>query len=593
MSTTSAEKLDPIESHHRHIRSTGLSRSMIKDQEHSAETAIQSDRPPQASWASMPHRDQLAILALSRLVDFFQMASLQTFMVHQLQSFDPSLPDSSISRQAGILQGSFTAAQIITAVLWGRVADEPNVGRKNVLLIGLIGTAFSCIGLGFSRSFTQAALWRLLGGAINGTVGAARTMVAETVEKRFHSRAFLLLPIAFNVANILGPILGGMLVDPVTSFPALLGPGSVLGGPEGVAWMIKHPYAATNMLSATLLFAEAALVYFFLRETLASYAKPTPSAFGLLDTSRGLLARLVPRRQSDYRVLDASQSVSLLTDIEGDAINMTELNPEGYLEKPYAKPKLPFSRLWTSNVILTLLSIAIFDFHMGAFSSLWIIFLSTERAEKHHAARSPSGPFHFDGGLSFQPTAIGFALAVIGFVGLALQLSLYPWANSRLGLMRCFRYALFLFPVAYFLAPYISLLPSWSDAPQPASGPWIWIGISVVLTLQVTARTFALPASIILLNNSSPHPSVLATIHGLGSSTSSMFRTVGPIAAGFWYGVGLEMGAVGMAWWIVAGISCIGCIASFWMRDGSGREILLPGDKGYQEIRETEARTLD
>lgn len=205
MSTTSAEKFDQIESHHRHGRSTGVARSVMEGQEHSAETAIQLARPPQPSWASMPHKDQLAILAISRMVDFFQMASLSTFMVHQLQSFDPSLPDSRISRQAGILQGSFTAAQIVTAVLWGRVADEPNVGRKNVLLIGLIGTAFSCIGLGFSRSFMQATLWRLLGGAINGTVGAARTMVAETVEKRFHSRAFLLLPVAFNVANILGP----------------------------------------------------------------------------------------------------------------------------------------------------------------------------------------------------------------------------------------------------------------------------------------------------------------------------------------------------------------------------------------------------
>ena len=126
-------------------------------------------------------------------------------MVHQLKSFDPSLPDSAISHQAGVLQGSFTATQIVTAVLWGRVADAPWCGRKRVLMIGLIGTAISCIGVGFSQTFLQAATWRMLGGAINGTIGAARTMVAETVDKRFHSRAFLLLPLAFNVANILGP----------------------------------------------------------------------------------------------------------------------------------------------------------------------------------------------------------------------------------------------------------------------------------------------------------------------------------------------------------------------------------------------------
>jgi len=153
----------------------------------------------------MPNKFQLAILALSRFVDFFQMAALQTYMVHQLKSFDPSLPDSTISHQAGVLQGSFTAAQIITSILWGRAADQPGVGRKLVLLIGLIGTGITMLGVGFSTTYSQAVFWRVLGGAVNGTVGSARTMVAECVDKRWHPRAFLLLPAAFNVANVAGP----------------------------------------------------------------------------------------------------------------------------------------------------------------------------------------------------------------------------------------------------------------------------------------------------------------------------------------------------------------------------------------------------
>ena len=161
--------------------------------------------PPPPTWSNMPNKAQLAILCLSRFVDFFQMAALQTYMVHQLKSFNPSLPDSTISHQAGVLQGSFTAAQIITSILWGRAADQPGVGRKLVLLIGLWGTGLSCIGVGFSKSYGQAVVWRMLGGAINGTVGSARTMVAECVDKRWHPRAFLLLPAAFNVANVAGP----------------------------------------------------------------------------------------------------------------------------------------------------------------------------------------------------------------------------------------------------------------------------------------------------------------------------------------------------------------------------------------------------
>lgn len=105
----------------------------------------------------------------------------------------------------------------------------------------------------------------------------------------------------------------------------------------------------------------------------------------------------------------------------------------------------------------------------------------------------------------------------------------------------------------------------------------------MILILQVTARTFALPASIILLNNSSPHPSVLATIHGIGQSVSSTFRTIGPIASGYWYGIGLRGGTVGMAWWIVAGVSGFGCVASYWVKNGSGHEIFLPGEEEEDE----------
>lgn len=222
----------------------------------------------------------------------------------------------------------------------------------------------------------------------------------------------------------------------------------------------------------------------------------------------------------------------------------------------------------------------------SAFNLLWLQFLSTSREfvsddELVNGAapvNSDRSVFKFSGGLAFPPPLIGRAMAILGFIGIGLQFLLYPYANARFGLMRCFRFSLFLFPLAYFLAPYISLLPSATPSPLPASGFVIWAGISTVLMLQVSARTFALPASIILLNNSSPHPSVLATIHGLGQACSATFRTLGPILAGYWYGMWLERGVVGMAWWFVAAISAVGCVGSFYVRNGSGHEIFLPGE---------------
>lgn len=71
------------------------------------------------------------------------MQCLQSYMFFQLRSFDRSLPDSAISTQAGMLQGSFTAAQFVTAMLWGRISDADWGGRKKVLLAGLLGTCRS------------------------------------------------------------------------------------------------------------------------------------------------------------------------------------------------------------------------------------------------------------------------------------------------------------------------------------------------------------------------------------------------------------------------------------------------------------------
>ena len=101
-----------------------------------------------------------------------------------------------------MLQASFTAAQFVTAIMWGRMADAEWGGRKRVLLVGLAGTGVSCVGFGFSRTFGQAIVWRTMGGALNGNVGVMRTMISEIIkEKRFQSRAFLLLPMCFNIGT--------------------------------------------------------------------------------------------------------------------------------------------------------------------------------------------------------------------------------------------------------------------------------------------------------------------------------------------------------------------------------------------------------
>jgi hypothetical protein len=129
-----------------------------------------------ATWSSLPRKGQLALLTISRLSEPLTQTSLQSYMFYQLKNFDPSLPDSTISAQAGMMQAAFTVTQFVTAIAWGRAADSERIGRKTVLMIGLMGTMISALGFGFSKSFVTAMIFRSLGGALNGNVGVMRTV---------------------------------------------------------------------------------------------------------------------------------------------------------------------------------------------------------------------------------------------------------------------------------------------------------------------------------------------------------------------------------------------------------------------------------
>lgn len=153
---------------------------------HAANTVPEDDaeptpprKPQQASWSSLPQKSQLAILTLARLSEPLTQTSLQSYMYYQLKSFPGEPSDSTVAHQAGMLAAAFTGAQFCTAIMWGRLADWEGMGRKRVILIGLLGSMLGSLGFGFSRSFGEAVVWRFVGGVLNGNIGVMRTLISE------------------------------------------------------------------------------------------------------------------------------------------------------------------------------------------------------------------------------------------------------------------------------------------------------------------------------------------------------------------------------------------------------------------------------
>jgi MFS family permease len=98
-------------------------------------------------------------------------------------------------------------------------------------------------------------------------VGNALFVTLNTADNipRYQSRAFLLLPMTFNVGVIIGPILGGLLADPAGSYPKLFG---------SIAWLKKYPYAAPNIVSAFFLLCAVLGIFFGLEEVCKTTSVP-------------------------------------------------------------------------------------------------------------------------------------------------------------------------------------------------------------------------------------------------------------------------------------------------------------------------------
>ncbi|KAI1085221.1 MFS general substrate transporter [Whalleya microplaca] len=542
------------------------------------------------AWRDLPKKEQLAVITLARLSEPLVQTSIQAYMFYQLQWFDPSLPDSTISSQAGVLHASFTAAQFFTAMIWGRVSDSAWAGRKTVILIGLFGTLVSVVGYGLSTSFHQALLFRCLGGATNGNVGVMRTMISEIVrEKKFQSRAFLLLPMCFNIGVIVGPVLGGVLSDPAGSFPGTFGK---------VDFFLKFPYAMPNLVSAGFL-SIALSIHTNFRESKVGHltdilqtheSRRDRQDWGI---TLGRKIKSLFRRNKDSIAYTPLHSRDTSISVE-----MSPASPRDSSEGPPAAATksrtshrrytrtLPFRRIFTRNVAFTLVAHFFLAFHIGTFNALWFVFLSTpvyDPAKPEPPGFEPHLPFRFTGGLGLPPRSVGMAMAILGTIGITMQLFLYPRLSTRLGTVRSWRACLFLFPVSYSLIPFLSVVPSTTPPPSQKTGLAIWVAIAGVLLVQVTGRTFALPGQTILVNNCTPHPSVLGTVHGLGQSASSLARTLGPVLCGWLYGIGLNRGVVGGVFWGLAGIAVFGLVVSFWVREGDGHEIWLEGDEDDDE----------
>ena len=103
---------------------------------------------------------------------------------------------------------SFTAAQLLSAPLWGRFSDK--YGRRPALLVGLGAAAIAYVVFAFSNTIWLLLLSRIVQGAGGGTVGVIQAYVADSTEPEHRAKALGWLSAATNLGVALGPPLGSL-----------------------------------------------------------------------------------------------------------------------------------------------------------------------------------------------------------------------------------------------------------------------------------------------------------------------------------------------------------------------------------------------
>lgn len=119
-----------------------------------------------------------------------------------------------------VLVVSFTAAQLLSAPLWGRFSDK--YGRRPALLVGLGAAAIAYVVFAFANSLWLLLLSRVVQGAGGGTVGVIQAYVADSTEPDNTAKALGWLSAATNLGVALGPPIGSLALLAGTSGPGLL-----------------------------------------------------------------------------------------------------------------------------------------------------------------------------------------------------------------------------------------------------------------------------------------------------------------------------------------------------------------------------------
>lgn len=162
-----------------------------------------SVEPLEQATRSKPRRAPLLVLFLAVFVDLLGFGIVIPFLPIYAERLDVG------AASVGLILSAYSLMQFVCAPILGRISDR--VGRRPIIMIGLLGSSLSYLIYGFADSFSGLLVSRLVHGACAATISTAMAYVADTTSERERAHGMGMIGAAFGLGFVLGPALGGLL----------------------------------------------------------------------------------------------------------------------------------------------------------------------------------------------------------------------------------------------------------------------------------------------------------------------------------------------------------------------------------------------
>jgi len=159
------------------------------------------------------HRATLGIVFLIVFIDLIGFGIVIPILPLYAETFGPS------PVTFGLLMASFSIMQFLFAPILGRLSDR--VGRRPVLLVSLLGSAFGYVLFGFAGSLVVLFASRIIDGASGGNISTAQAVIADITGPEDRAKGMGMIGAAFGLGFILGPAIGGLLVGIAPWLPGI------------------------------------------------------------------------------------------------------------------------------------------------------------------------------------------------------------------------------------------------------------------------------------------------------------------------------------------------------------------------------------